>query len=172
MGLIFGQLGTKIFGGLSAALLLVIGILWISLGAEKRHAAKVETRLAQTQAAFDATVADYRAKAAQAKADDLANKARIEAAQTQRTEVSSHDYEALRARYAAALERLRAGAAQADPGSRGNPPVPGPAGAAGPAPSAGAGAFVSQADLAVCSENTAKAETWLSWWKSVEAIPR
>jgi FtsZ-interacting cell division protein ZipA len=97
--------------------------------ADARHWQK---RQEATQAAFDKTVADYRAAAEKARAADLTNAQRVKSEQQQITQEVSHDYETrlADARKRADDLRLRL-AAQANPrpsGAAQLPTLPAPAG--------------------------------------------
>jgi hypothetical protein len=75
---------------LTGAAFLALTVALLIAKADARHWQK---RQEITQAAFDKTVADYRAAADKARADDLANAARVKAEQQQITQEVSHDYE-------------------------------------------------------------------------------
>ncbi len=109
---------------LPLALGLALCLSYGLLRAEKHHSAKVETRLHQTEAAYAQFQADVRAKTALALAQDAANAARVEAAQSKATQEVSDDYQtqlaALRARY----DGLRTGKATANPGRGGKANMP------------------------------------------------
>lgn len=106
---------------------LYIALLHIQLAGEKRHSAKVETRLRETTEAFDKTVAEVRAKTELLKARDAAHAARVERDQSKisQEKLSAYHSElaALHARHNALL--MRTGKAQANPGSGGDAAVPG-----------------------------------------------
>ena len=171
-----GALGSLLSGRiglwLSAGLLVALFVSAALLRAEKRHSAKIQTALNQTVAAYDQFRADVNAKTAEAQRIDRENKARVDTAQRQERQESSHAYDALRARYNDALGRLRSTAAATHTGSGDNQGVPGTAGTAGSTVAAGQGAFVSEDDLSICADNTAAAKTWQDWWMKVSAIPR
>lgn len=114
---------------------------------DHRYAAKLEkqlgkcsTALTNARAAFDQTVANYRAAAERARAADAANKTRVEGEQKAINERTDHAYQARIAAARALAERLRRQGATAEANPRGGPaaPVPGvPAASAGPAQATG-----------------------------------
>jgi hypothetical protein len=76
---------------LGGAVILALTVALLIAKSDARHWQK---RQEATQAAFDKTVADYRAAAAKAHADDLANAQRVKSEQQQITQEVSNDYEA------------------------------------------------------------------------------
>lgn len=120
--------------GLAASAILLC-LLLLQKG-ETRHwrkqSAQFERLYRDEQAAFAATVINYRAAADAARAADRAAAERVIGEQRAITERTAHDYEARLASARAAAARLqrRAGTAAADPG----------VGRAAPVPAAGAGA--------------------------------
>jgi hypothetical protein len=117
------------------ALLGAIGLLcWQSSQIHKWHTQNdkcVAARQAD-QAAFAQTVANYRAAAAQAEAEDKANAARVKAQQDQISKEQSDEYQKRIADARARADRLRReGSSPANPGS---PAKPGVSGLSAPAP--------------------------------------
>ena len=114
---------------------LALALLLAVEKAETRHwkkeSAGFEQRYRQEQAVFATTVANYRAAADQARADDQANAKRVAAEQAAINERTSHDFEARLAAARAAAANLTYGRlhlqpqAAADPGARRGAPVPG-----------------------------------------------
>jgi hypothetical protein len=147
-----------------------VGVLWLSLGSEKRHSAKVSRRLAETMAAFDYFKAEVQAKTALAKAQDAAHAARVERDQATIAERTNDEIRNRIAAARAVAGRVRGESCKADPGGGRIETVPSPSNAAGSADRARAAAEL--ADLAICAENTEKAAGWLDWWKAVQAVPR
>lgn len=111
--------------------LAALSILWlIDSRAYWQDRAKAE------QAAHSQTVANYRAAATKAKADDAANKARVEAEQRTINERTAREYEAriadARARYSSLLPHAGSVASstgsspvsQVSNGTKGTPPAP------------------------------------------------
>lgn len=127
--MIFRLLGPQGIAGLAASLCLAI-LLVIQKG-ETRHWRKQSGQYEQLyrgeQAAFAATVANYRAAALAARAADLAAAERVRAEQRAINERTANDYEARLAGARARAGRLRVEAepAAADPGRGGAAPVPG-----------------------------------------------
>ena len=112
------------------AVSLALGVLLLVQKADTRHwkkqSASFEQLYHQDQAAFAATVANYRAAAAQARAADQANAARVAADQRTISERTEHDYEARLAAARADARRLRIGTdTAADSGAGRNAHVPG-----------------------------------------------
>jgi ribosome assembly protein YihI (activator of Der GTPase) len=113
--------------GMAASLGLAILLLFQK--AETRHwkkeSAGFEQLYHQGQAAFATTVANYRAAADQARAADQANAMRVAADQQAINQRTEDEFETRLAAARAAAQRLRVSAqAAADPGIRGNAPVP------------------------------------------------
>jgi hypothetical protein len=109
---------------------LALALLLAVQKAETRHwkkeSAGFEQRYREEQAVFATTVANYRAAADQARADDQANAKRIAAEQAAINERTSHDFEVRLAAARAAARRLHLQPqAAADPGARRGAPVPG-----------------------------------------------
>lgn len=93
-----------ILGGLMIAALVVM----LNIRTHQRDKARQLAK--DTQAAFDTTVANYRAAAEKARADDLANVARVKAEQEAITERITDEYQDRIASADARYERLRANA--------------------------------------------------------------
>jgi hypothetical protein len=156
---------------LPLALGLALCLSYGLLRAEKHHSAKVETRLHQTESAYAQFQADVRSKTALAQAQDAANAARVEAAQSKATQEVSDDYQtqlaALRARYNALS--LRAGKTGSDSGRGGKanlPVVSDPAsGVDGAASSAPVNEFNAEA-------NALQLKALQGWVSSVSSIDR
>jgi len=159
--------------GLCAALALAI-LLVIQKGETrhwKRQSGQFEQSFRAGQAAFATTVADYRAAAARAERDDLANKARVEAGQRAINERTVHDFEAHLADARARAGRLRveAAAAAADPGAGASAPVPGlPAAPAAAADAAGKDRLP-PADALVATEQAIQLDELIKWVKRQSA---
>jgi hypothetical protein len=152
--------------GIIGALLLVVGVQHFALAGEKRHSAKVETRLVQTQAAYDQFAANVRAAQEKAAAD---NKAHVEAVTRQQEQITSKvesDYASkiadLRRRYDAV--RLHTGTATADSGAAGSTGVSG-------IPEASSGAAEGTApDSLACALNTEQLRSLIDWNKEQERV--
>ncbi len=129
------------WAGIAAGLALLALLLVEKV--ETRHWRKLSVQyeeLYRAEAAAHAgTIANYRAAAEAARAADRAAAERVATEQRAINERTTHDYETRLAAARAAADRLRReGSAAADPGARGNAPVPGlPAPTRGPAQAAG-----------------------------------
>jgi hypothetical protein len=116
---------------LSSLGFLILGLMLAHAKQEARHwhgqSDRFEALYHSEQLAHQATIANYRAAAKQAEAEDAANKARVEHVQTRISKEVSNDYQAklaaLRARYDAI--RVRSGASAGDLGSSGDQGLPG-----------------------------------------------
>lgn len=145
--------------GLALVVAAYIGLLHFQIASEKRHSAKVETRLRETNAALVKLESDVRSKTALAQAQDAAHAAATEARDLKRameTNDALHkDIAAVRSRLA---ERVRAGATTADPGRGGGSAVSPSSSSTPRLAGAGGGAFIPTDDLRICAENTLKAK--------------
>ena len=111
-------------GGLVAAVLTLIFLVH-----DRNHwkgtAELRQQQLTQTRAAFDQTVAGYRAAAAQARAADAANAARVKAEQSAINERTEDEYQTRIAAARSDAQRLRGQqAAATDPGDGGAASMP------------------------------------------------
>lgn len=161
---------------IGAAALVLVGWLWsqVRVVTAQRDTARAETE--QVKAASEATVANFRAATARAKADDIAHARHVErryAAANEETtrELTTRlaDARALTDRY---IRLHPAAAAPADRGGGGDADLPRTADAAGAADRAGEATIVPGPDLRICTENTVKAEGWREWWGRVRAATR
>jgi hypothetical protein len=125
------------------------------------------------QSAFRETVANVRAKTAQAKADDAAHALKVERDQVNRTQEVSSEYQArlaaLRSRYDAL--RVRTGASQVglgNPRRGGTAPVPGV-----PDPAGGPDAATAPGDFQFNAEaNAIQLQELQRWVREQQAVPR
>lgn len=145
--------------------------LWpIHVHGLKEQLADAKKLAADTQEAFDKTVADYRAKAEQARRDDAANKARVEAEQSKISQETSDAYEARLAAARATAQRLRDKAAAANSSSRGTAPVPGlPAPAGGSAQGAAQDGF-SLDDRLLATEQAIQLDELIKWVRKQHGV--
>lgn len=158
--------------GLIGALLIALAI---ALGVARHNDARADKwqqRAFEEAAAHKQTVANYRQAAELARAQDAANKARVEAEQERITRAISSDYSKRLADLRAHYERLRTGATGADPGAPGGQTVPRPPGAPSGTSGDGGSALVSSSDQLICGINTIKAEAWLDWYERVKKVER
>jgi hypothetical protein len=128
---------------------------------------------APTIAALNATIADVRAKTAQAKVDNLAHVVAVERknAQVQQEAQNAIEVQRTAARALAAdyARRMR-DSAEAHPGAGGTSGLSQAANAAGSAAGAGGAAELDE-DLRICSDNTVKAAGWQDWYAKVGKQP-
>lgn len=180
--LFFGGALSKAAHGVSAAggwlsrqkpvTLLCMGLgvaLLVQHIVDHRHAAKLSSQLTKsakaltdTRAAFAQTVANYRAAATKAEADDKANADRVRAEQSKINQETSDAFETRLAAARATAERMRHDA-QAYLGGGRTAPVPGlhtPAG--GPAQAAGEDGF-SLDDRLTATEQAIQLDELIKW---------
>jgi hypothetical protein len=158
-----------ILGGLIVAALSVM--LLIAKG-DARHWRKMH---AQEETAHHLTVANYEKARAKARADDLANAAKVKAEydalaqENQRAlETQLADARAAAARYA---ERMRAPGENV--GNRsGGEGLPGTPSTTLDPPQSGDLAVIPVADLDICAVNTVIAKGWQEWWAGASAVER
>lgn len=160
----------KILGAAGA----VAALLWLVQSRDHwRDEARANDKLFHAeQAAHAATVANYRAAADQARRDDARNLARVEAEQAQINERTENDFESRIASARADARRLReqASAAAADPGARGNTPVPGlPAPAGATVESAREDRFP-QSDKLIATEQAIQLDELIKWVRAQSAV--
>ena len=123
-----------------------------------------QQQLAQSKAAFDQTVAGYRAAAAQARSADAANVARVEAEQSTINERTADEYQTRIAAVRADAQRLRDyKTAAANPGSGRAASMPGL-----PAPASGAAQGPGQdglpgADGLIATEQAIQLDELIKW---------
>lgn len=157
--LIFGFVGGNWLPIVLVAVAAYIGLLHLQIAGEKRHTAKVETRLRETNAALVKLESDTRAKTALAQAQDAAHAKAVEARDLKRAmetnDALRKDIAAVRSRLA---ERVRAGTTTANPGRGSGAAVPASPGRTPRLAGAGGGAFIPTDDLRICAENTLKAK--------------
>jgi hypothetical protein len=112
--------------GVMVALVLALGLALLAKAGESRRAEKWQARARAAIAAHDLFIANVRAAAEKARADDAAHAHRVEKDQSKVSEEVSRDYQKdladLRRRYDAL--RVRLGKTQANPGGAGSAPVP------------------------------------------------
>ena len=158
--------------GLAAS--LALGLLLIFAKADARHWKKQSGQFEQlyrdNQAALAGTIANYRAAADAARAADLANAERVAAEQRQINERTKDAFEKRIADARAAAQRLRAGAAEADPRGRGDAPlpsVPAPAGGFAEAPGQNR---LPQSDALTATEQAIQLDELIKWVKAHVAV--
>lgn len=110
----FSILTSKIFGGLALALLILVGLQSCQIDRLTTQRDKAKLLAQQTQIAFDQTVADYRAAAAEAERLQKANLDRVKAERDAIDERTINDLKTARDASDARYRRLLASAAEAD----------------------------------------------------------
>lgn len=158
------------------AISLALAILLLVQKGETRHwkgeSGRFEQLYAQEQSALVGTVANYRAAADAARADDQANAERVTAEQRTINERTEHDYEARLAAARAAAERLRveSAAAPADPGIGRKAGVPSVANAPGTADEAAGKDRLPQSDALLATEQAIQLDELIDWVKAQSGI--
>ena len=157
--------GIFLFAAFSLALLVRDRNHW------KSEAGIRQQQLAQTKAAFDQTVAGYRAAAAQARASDAANAARVKTEQAAINERTANEFETRIAAARADAQRLRHDATAAtDSGVGGRAPVPSlPAPASGAAQSAGEDGLP-DTDKLIATEQAIQLDELIKWVRAQSAV--
>ena len=159
--------------GIASAIALSI-LLLIQKGETghwKKQSAGFERLYRQEQAAFTSTVANYRAAAADARAADLANAARVAAAQVDINERTSHDLEVRLAAARAAAQRLRLQSqAAADPRAGANPSMSGLAAASGGSAQAPREDGLPVSDRELATEQAIQLDELIKWVRQQHAV--
>lgn len=167
------SLAVRLIGG-GIALLILIGA-FTYLVHDRNHWKSTATlrqqQLVETKAAFDQTVASYRAAAVQAKAADAANANRVKTEQSAINERTSDDYQTRIAAARADAQRLRnQQAAATHSGARGATPVPGvPASVAGSSQAAGEDGL-SDSDKLTATEQAIQLDELIKWVRNQAAV--
>jgi hypothetical protein len=162
--------------GVSLALLAMLAVQKLEAVHWKKQSEQYEQLYQQAQAAFATTVANARAAADQARAADHANAARVATEQNAITERTDSDFEtrlaAARADAASIVSgRLRQQPqAAADPGARGNAPVPVLSAApGGPADSTGQDRLP-QSDALTATEQSIQLDELIKWVRAQATV--
>jgi hypothetical protein len=150
------------------AVSLALAVLLVIQKVETRHwkkqSAGFEQLYHQEQTAFAGTVATYRTAAERARAADQANANRVAADQRAINERTANDYEARLAAARAAAQRLRLAAqTAADPGARGDAPMPGLSAGAGNAAKAPSQDGLSDSDALIATEQAIQLDELIKW---------
>jgi len=159
--------------GLAAT--LGIGLLLIAQKIEtarwKKQSASFDQLYREQQSALATTVANARAAADQARAADHANAERVTAEQRTINERTANDFEARLAAARSDAQRLRLEPqTAADPGTRGNAPVPSiPASSDGPAEGAGQNGLPSS-DALTATEQAIQLDQLIKWVRAQGAV--
>ncbi len=156
------------------AAIAAAAILWlIQSRAHWRDVSRANESLFQAeQAAHAATVANYRAAAEQARREDAANLARVEAEQGAINERTQDDFETRIASARASAQRLRqqAAPAAADPGAGGAAAMPGLPVAAGDASEAAREDRLPQSDRLIATEQAIQLDELIKWVRAQAAV--
>jgi len=138
----------------------------------KKQSENYEHLYQQEQAAFATTVADARAAADTARAQDKANADRVSAEQLAINERTANDFEArLAAARADAAQRLRVDAqAAADPGAGGNAPMPVIPASAGRAAQAAGQDRLPAPDALIATEQAIQLDELIKWVRAQAAV--
>ena len=167
-------LGPQGIAGIAAAICLSL-LLVVQKGETRRwrHQSAEHERLYRAeQAAFAATVANYRAAADAARAADKAAAERVIAAQRAINERTEDEYEARLAAARALAGRLRnqAHVAAADRGSSRSAPMPGLSTAPSGAPQAARQDRLPDADRLIATEQAIQLDELIRWVKAQRAV--
>jgi hypothetical protein len=138
----------------------------------KKQSASFERLYRDEQAAFTTTIANYRAAADQARADDQANAKRVAAEQASINQRTANDYETRLAAVRADAQRLReqAASAAADPGAGGNASMPGLPAAAGGAAQAAGQDRLSLDERELATEQAIQLDELIKWLRAQAAV--
>jgi len=154
---------------------IVLAILLLIQKGETRHWQKQDAThqamFKAEKAAFEGTVANWRAATAAAKAADIAHKTAVETSHNQTTKDMNDAITQRRDAARAIVRRVHTGQTGTNPGSGTGTPVPSPTNTASSPNGAGESAELSEADKLICADNTVKAQGWPAWWKSITAVP-
>ena len=169
----FRLLNWQGIAGIGVALVLLVMLTVQKLDAVhwKKESERFERLYQQEQAAFAVTVADTRAAADAARAADRANADRVAAVQRTINERIANDFETRVAAARADVERLRRGTqATANPGARGNPPVPGLPAAAGKSAESSGQDRLPPTDALTATEQAIQLDELIKWIRAQAAV--
>ena len=157
----------------------IVCVLALALLLHDRNRWKSTATLRQQQvvaerAAHSATVANYRAAAAQAREADAANAARVGREQARINERTADEFESriAAARARAGGLRSEAAIAAADPGGRAAAPVPALPTTAGSAAEASREGRLPPADKLIATEQAIQLDELIEWVKAQAAVPQ
>ena len=168
------MIGTSLLCRILGGALAIAALLWLVQSRDhwRDRARSNEQLYRQEQAAHAATVANYRAAADQARQDDAANLARVEAEQARISERTANDFESRIASARASAGRLReqAASAAAHSSTAGATSVPGlPAAAPGAAQAAGEDRL-SPPDRLTATEQAIQLDELIKWVREQSRI--
>lgn len=143
--------------------------LLLALAATRHTLASRTVALEAERAAHAQDLANVKATADKARADDIANSQRVQSEDARIAKDIQDDLTARLADARAAAARSVRSASAADPGRVAGADMPSPA----PAPGGAAGAGqTAEMDAIACAEGVTKAQGWQDWWRSVSAVER
>ena len=157
--------------GVSLALTVLLFVQRAETSHWRKQSASFEQLYRQEQAAFAVTVANTRAAAEQARAEDAANAMRVAAEQRRINERTDNDFEARIAAARTDARRLRIQSqAAADPGAGRSASMPGiHAAAGGPAQAAGQNRL-SRSDALTATEQAIQLDELIKWVRAQAAV--
>ena len=159
--------------GIAVALTLLVVLAVQKLDAVhwKKQSQSFEHRYQQEQAAFAVTVANYRAAADRARADDQANADRVRAAQASINQETRYAFETRLADARARADRLRVDSqAAANRGDAGTAPVPGLPAAAGGTPESAREDRLPAADALTATEQAIQLDELIKWVRKQHSV--
>ena len=157
--------------GVGLALLVMLTVQKLEAVHWPKQTEKFEQLYQQEQAAFATTVANARTAADQARAADKANADRVAAEQQSINQRTANDFEARLSAARARADRLRLDAqAPADPGARGNAPMPVIPAAPGSAAQATGEDRLPAADALTATEQAIQLDELIRWVKTQAAV--
>ena len=155
----------------SLALGLMLLIQKVETSHWKKQSASFEQLYHQDQAAFAATVADYRAAATQARAADEANVRRVAADQAAINQRTANDFQTRLDSARADARRLQQRPKPAaDPGAGGKPSMPGLAVAPGGAAQSAGQDRLPQSDALTATEQAIQLDELIKWIRAQAAV--
>ena len=157
--------------GVSLALTVLLFVQRVETSRWRKQSSSFEQLYRQDQAAFAVTVANTRAAAEQARAEDAANAMRVAAEQDRINERTTDDFQARIAAARADAQRLRfRSQAAADPGAGRSASMPGIHAAAGrPAQAAGQNEL-SRSDALTATEQAIQLDELIKWVRAQAAV--
>jgi hypothetical protein len=157
--------------GLALVTALALALLVHDRNHWKGQAVLRQQQLVQSKAAFDQTVANYRAAAQQARAADAVNAARVKTAQAAISERTADDYETRIAAARADAQRLRDNpTAAADSGAGRAAPMPGLPAAPERASQAAGEDELSADDKLTATEQAIQLDELIKWVKAQAGV--
>ena len=162
--------------GVSLVLLAMLTVQKLDAVHWKKESERFERLYQQEQAAFAVTIANARAAADAARAADRANANRVASAQRTINERIANDYETRLAAARADAANLSLGRLRlhtqgaANPGARGNPPVPGLPTAAGKSAESAGQDRLPPTDALTATEQAIQLDELIKWIRAQAAV--